>query len=916
MTPISEYHNEHYLNNLFEKLRIIDPDLTDSLLAIIKHKKAPISFHEAELIEQETIWGMCQDIELGTLIAKGYAHLAGDVKQDKLDKYREVLHISCKKGLNLGRMIAVYWVPVLKYGTKDIRARFPKLLLVMLKHGEYTLKKPLNTLSFFLESGDTGTALAFMGLLHDTFFQELPYKQSIYLASFLSESIRELSDEKRNWQISQIRKIIRTDFLLAEPFIKAMKKSLYLLSKDRLKHFVNLGLEKFKKNESLGIKFLSLESKTGMDIYQELLVTISINQVQAQLNRYLQARTGLGISVRPLSAMPKSFYQSYTKPLFVCADGKFIFLPDEISLFSNKQENLNLYKCLTKLEAAFYEFKTFEFDLEKALQRCSINPLLLEDNLSRLSDMEQFFFLFPKPKLASDLFTIFEQGRIRILLEHFYPGIIRTAFPQLQHEAGQIAQPYFISYLYSCIALDKKENLKNRYSRKIEQIQRYFKKIIHKESPVEACAELVYKFYPMIEKIIYDFSHKKYTGLKTPFDRKLRPDLFYASFFQVEKNAEKIKLKLQEKGLNAYKSDIKKKLIQKQADFSIDDLKEIVFSLNNTDCSNIKSQNIKIDLSQLDLSEILGKQYKDNLLEDAQDCLVFRYKEWDINLGDYLYEHTRILDKTVPEIKGNFYDNALNRHYSLTRSIRRAFELLKPQGMTILRQWTEGDEFDYRALLDYAVDKKAGIMPLDRLYIKRIKQQRDVAVLLLVDLSKSTSNPVFDSNLSVLDVEKQAIVLFCEALEVLGDNFAIAGFSGTGRLSVDYFHIKDFDEPVEDTVKNRINSMSPQRSTRMGAAIRHASAQLEKTAAKVRILIILGDGFPNDTDYKREYAIADTRKAIAEARAKNIHAKAITVNIMGDSKLDDLYGSMHHNVISDVRELPGKLLRIYSSLTK
>ncbi|GBC63951.1 VWA domain-containing protein [Desulfonema ishimotonii] len=287
-----------------------------------------------------------------------------------------------------------------------------------------------------------------------------------------------------------------------------------------------------------------------------------------------------------------------------------------------------------------------------------------------------------------------------------------------------------------------------------------------------------------------------------------------------------------------------------------------------------------------------------------------------MNLGDYLPDHTRVSDRFVSEIPGDVYAATLGRHPGIVSRIRYAFELLKPEGLNILRQWVEGDEFDYRALLDFAVDRKAGIMPSDRLYIKRIKQDRDVAVLLLVDLSGSTANTVFGTDASVLDLEKEAIVLFCEALQVVGDAFAIAGFSGTGRLGVDYFRIKDFDAPVDGTVQARISGMAPQRSTRMGAAIRHATAQLEGVAAKVRILIILGDGFPNDTDYKREYAIADTRKSVAEARAKNIHARAITVNITGDSRLDDLYGSLHHNVISDVRELPDKLLRIYSALTR
>jgi nitric oxide reductase activation protein len=153
-------------------------------------------------------------------------------------------------------------------------------------------------------------------------------------------------------------------------------------------------------------------------------------------------------------------------------------------------------------------------------------------------------------------------------------------------------------------------------------------------------------------------------------------------------------------------------------------------------------------------------------------------------------------------------------------------------------------------------------------------------------------------------------------MEVVGDAYAIAGFSGTGRLGVDYFRIKDFESPLDDTVKGRIHAMAPHRSTRMGAAIRHATRLLEKVPAKVRLLIVLGDGFPNDVDYKKKYAIEDTSKAIYEARAKHIHVKGITVNIAGDGRLDAVYGNFHHSVISDVRELPDKLLRIYGTLTR
>ncbi len=207
-------------------------------------------------------------------------------------------------------------------------------------------------------------------------------------------------------------------------------------------------------------------------------------------------------------------------------------------------------------------------------------------------------------------------------------------------------------------------------------------------------------------------------------------------------------------------------------------------------------------------------------------------------------------------------------------------------------------------------------MPSERLFIKRMKRERDVAVLLLVDLSRSTANTVDDRGTRVLDVEKQAIVLLCEALTVVGDRFAIAGFSGTGPLGVDYYRIKNLDASFDDAVKGRISAMAPQRSTRMGAAIRHATAQLSPVQAQVRLIIILGDGFPNDLVYKGPYAVEDTRRAILEARAAAIHIKAITVNVNDNGQLDRLYGSNHHTLISNIRDLPDKLVRVYSALTR
>jgi hypothetical protein len=808
--------------------------------------------------------------------------------------------------------------------------------MIMESKGTYTLKDPLDELSKLLNEKDFDSACAYIDLLGETFSGEMSYVQCQNFAYNIPRAIRSFSVSSRAWQIKQLHRVIKADHRLFDPFLLGMKKGLYLLSQNALDDFVFLTLNKLNQKFKLAAKFLSLESKLGIDTYSDMQVTVPLSEVRQQLNNYLQARTSLSISVKSLSNLPGTMCKTHGQETFVCSDGKFIYLPDEISKFFTKDENKKLYKCLTRLEAGLYEFGTFDFDLEKATEKClrfegiddrigELNSIL---NNEHISDLKRFFLLFPVPDLADDLFTTFEHGRIRFLLNRQYPGLIRQTLPVLQQEAlDMIKQKEHwdaVFLLYLTIALNvtihKYVDLDKKTAAFIKQMEKQFKTAMTADHTVETSAELVTIAYPYVNMLLkasemLEILEEIYNPIPTPFGWRIRPDLFFMSHLNFEQMAAKLNAQLTNKGYKVYKSDIRRKLIANKGIISHEDIKSILLNNQNTKHKDVPKREISIDLSWLDLSQLLSSRALTPLISDDNGP-VFWYKEWDCNLHDYLSTHTRVLDKSMPEFSDDFYISTLKQHQGLVQNIRYAFELLRPEGLIRLRQWVEGDEFDYRALLDFAMDKKAGKIPSDRLYIKHIKQTRDVAVLLLVDLSRSTSNTVYDSKVTILNVEKEAIVLFCEALQVVGDAFAIAGFSSTGPLGVDYLRIKDFEENLDDRVKQRINAMAPQRNTRMGAAIRHATCQLENISSKVRLLIILSDGFPNDIDYKHRYAIEDTRKAIFEARSKNIFTHAITVHFAGDPKLDDLYGNVHHNVISDVRELPDKLLRIYGSLTR
>jgi nitric oxide reductase activation protein len=408
--------------------------------------------------------------------------------------------------------------------------------------------------------------------------------------------------------------------------------------------------------------------------------------------------------------------------------------------------------------------------------------------------------------------------------------------------------------------------------------------------------------------------------------RQFAPERYVRAHQRHDRLARRVAAQLQSKGMRCYAVDIRETLIAGQGRLTVADIQR----LTSTDATADGSGQSRQDSSQLPASKLyrllepLDPLVMDRGSGDTQAIIrpshhepAARYPEWDYSLQGYLDNHTGVHHRMWP-VDGDqrFYRQTLVHHRGLIASMRRAFEMLRPEGLTRLRRWADGDEFDYRALIDHRIEKRAGRSPSDRVYTKALKKVRDVAVLLLVDMSRSTSQPVSGTGKTVLTVEKEAVVLFCEALDVVGDRFAIAGFSGNGPLQVDYFAIKDFSDPTDDRVHRRIGSLTPQRNTRLGAAIRHATVQIIAQAARIKILILLSDGFPNDLGYKKTYAIRDTRKALLEAHASGIHTHALTVNIAADSRLDSLYGNFHHNLIADVSDLPGTLVHVYSALTR
>ena len=249
------------------------------------------------------------------------------------------------------------------------------------------------------------------------------------------------------------------------------------------------------------------------------------------------------------------------------------------------------------------------------------------------------------------------------------------------------------------------------------------------------------------------------------------------------------------------------------------------------------------------------------------------------------------------------------------RRLRRLFEAIKPR-----RQWlngqADGSELDISALIDHSTDRLRGVRQADaRLYRNFRHTERDMSCLLLADLSLSTDAYVNDEQ-RVIDVVRDSLFLFSEALQATGDRFSMYGFSSRRRNHVRFHTLKTFDEACNNEVRGRIQAIRPGYYTRMGAAIRQATALLEKEYSSQKLLLILTDGKPNDLDkYEGRYGIEDTRKAIHEAIERGLHPFCVTIDEKAGDYLPYLFGSSSYVLVRNAGELPAKLPLLYAQLT-
>jgi nitric oxide reductase activation protein len=325
-------------------------------------------------------------------------------------------------------------------------------------------------------------------------------------------------------------------------------------------------------------------------------------------------------------------------------------------------------------------------------------------------------------------------------------------------------------------------------------------------------------------------------------------------------------------------------------------------------------------------------------LERRGEGASFYYDEWDYHISDYRQRWCRLREMTVEGDAGEFFGRTLLDYARLIPEVRRQFQRIRPEMYRTVKGLEHGEDFDLNAVVSARVDRRARRPPSPKLYVARTREERDVATLFLIDMSASTDEPLqnlppvypedevaaFSGRITraagpprrIIDVTKEALVIMAEALEEIGDAYAIYGFSGHGRSNVEFYLVKSFNESLSASVKGRIGALEPKRSTRMGTALRHATEKLASVSCRSRHIILLSDGFPQDFDYGQDrrsnvYGLRDTTVALREAEAAGITPFCITVDKAGHDYLREMCDGARYMVIEDIAALPRELPKIY-----
>ena len=314
--------------------------------------------------------------------------------------------------------------------------------------------------------------------------------------------------------------------------------------------------------------------------------------------------------------------------------------------------------------------------------------------------------------------------------------------------------------------------------------------------------------------------------------------------------------------------------------------------------------------------EDIGPTWTREPIVPAPAADTYIYSEWDYRGQMETPSWVTLRERTPGLGDLKVVDDIIAENHHLLARIKNLLHAIQSRGVLRIRKLEEGDEIDINAAVSSLADIRLGAQPDPRIMMRSVRKTRDISVLVLLDLSNSANQKIKGQDHTVLQLTRQVCVLFADAIESVGDPFAIHGFCSKSRFDVEYFRFKAFGQPHDDISKARIAGMTAQRYTRMGAAIRHATHYLNQQQSGKKLLMIITDGEPADIDVRDlRYLRYDAKKAVKDAARNDIHTYCIGLDPNADKYVSAIFGARNYLVVDHIRHLPEKMLLIYAALT-
>ncbi len=655
-----------------------------------------------------------------------------------------------------------------------------------------------------------------------------------------------------------VKKAASTSTGLAYQFSQRIPRALELMQLDTIELWLNQAIDAFD-GKGLYAAIEVLEQLESIAQHAEQKLTgIAFEDVSGMLEHFV-----LGLNGRKLSI--ETANQAYT-------DSETIYLPGMLNAFAEKDDNFQLYKCIVVHLWAQNWFGTWRENLL--------------DVLSGYDD----------PLRAQQWFHVLEMIRLDRKIAEELPGIHRQMqrlCEQSEYTEIQTIEIYGFENKISseCSIHDSLERLQHLYQQEPPEVM-HFAGQLQPEQVEQVRQARILKEKDLFRNVVAQLVEER-TGKKADQLSPQEQDNIRAKQIADPNMPEGFTVELQLDGQPLDPPDGAESLIA-----------SIIQDLGHIPEDYLVAAGDGLYKFTAEESSDSPDVWAGTYHEDG----AYLHREWDYRRQRYKKNWCALREVNIAVGSTRFVDETLAKYSGLIKNLRRTFEILRGEDR-ILRKQPYGDDIDIDALVETWADNLSGMEMSENIFTKMHKEERNIAVIFMVDMSGSTKGWINDA-------ERESLVLLCEALETLGDRYAIYGFTGNTRKRCEIYPVKTFDAPYDDTTRGRISNISPQDYTRLGVYIRHFNQLFEEVEARTKILITLSDGKPEDYDgYRGEYGIEDTRVALLESRQQGIHPFCITIDREGRDYLKAMYGKASYVVIDDVKQLPLKVADIYRNIT-